>query len=113
MTAVARWVVLAALGLAIAAGIAFAASKVVSQPIGLSGQSFKAGDELAPPPRGHGGRLQGPAADDHNGGSTTTTPQTTTGGPYTTTTLPPVTTAPPATGTPTETSSAADGHQDD
>lgn len=43
-----RWTALALAGLAIAAGVAFAASHLVSQRIGLASQPLNAGRELAP-----------------------------------------------------------------
>jgi hypothetical protein len=46
------WVVAAVLGLALAAGITFAASQLSSQHVGLSGEPLSAGDELAPRSRG-------------------------------------------------------------
>lgn len=115
MTAVARWIVLAFLGLAIAAGIALAASKVVSQPIGLSGQPFQAGNELAPPPsqpsEHHG---SGNGGDGTSATTTTTTtptpPTTSTGTGYTTTPVAPVG---PVTTTPPQDGSSADGGHDD
>jgi hypothetical protein len=42
------WVVLALLGLAIAAGAAYAASRIATQPIGLSSEPISAGSDLAP-----------------------------------------------------------------
>lgn len=43
-----RWVVLALLGLLIAAGVSIAASSLVSQQIGLASEPISAGDALAP-----------------------------------------------------------------
>jgi hypothetical protein len=45
-----RLVVLALIGLAIAAGAALAISRLVSQDIGLQSEPLSAGDRLAPPP---------------------------------------------------------------
>ncbi len=42
------WIVAAALGLALAAGITLAASQLSSQQIGLSGEPLSAGAELVP-----------------------------------------------------------------
>src|SRR4051794_38448253 len=42
------WAVLALLGLVLAAGAAYAASRLATQPIGLSSQPITAGRELAP-----------------------------------------------------------------
>ncbi len=80
-------VLLALLGVALAAGITYAASTVVSTPIGLSSESTDVGQSLAP--------RTTPAP-------TFTTPpaKTTTTTVTTTTTAPPVTTPPPVTTTP-------------
>jgi hypothetical protein len=43
-----RWVVLALLGLLIAAGVSIAASSLASQQIGLASEPISAGDALAP-----------------------------------------------------------------
>ncbi len=96
-TAVVRWIGLAILGLMIAAAIAFAASKVVSQRVGLAGESFTAGRELAPPRdrgnhRGNGGRGHKPDTRP----TTTTTPATTTTSTLPTTTAPAPTVPPSA-----------------
>ncbi len=45
---VVAWVVAAALGLALAAGITLAASQLSSQRVGLSGEPLSAGDRLVP-----------------------------------------------------------------
>ncbi len=124
MTAGLRWVALALLGLAIAAGIAFAASRVVSQPIGLSGQSFENGRELAPPTRSgsrdggsHPANTAQNGSTDRSGSSATTTvpPTSSTVAPPTTSTYlgpasTPTTTTPPATTNP---GSPGDDHHDD
>lgn len=99
-----RWTALALLGLAIAAGVAFAASKLVSQRIGLASQPLNAGKELAPPestPRpGDGGRA---------------TTSTATQEPPTTTVAPPstVTTAPPASGSGAPSEGSTSGSEPD
>ena len=49
LSSILRWTAIALLGLAIAAGVAFAASKLVSQRIGLASEPLNAGKELAPP----------------------------------------------------------------
>ena len=67
----------ALLGLAAAAGITYAASRLVSQPIGLSSEPQRIGDSLGPPPEQT---------------TTATTTRTTTTQP--TTTQPTTTTAP-------------------
>ena len=55
-----RWILLALLGLAVAAGVSVAASQLVSQRIGLAAEPVSAGKELAPPKHdsrsGRGGR---------------------------------------------------------
>jgi len=43
-----RWIGLALLGIVVAAAVAVAASKLVSQQIGLASQPISAGDALAP-----------------------------------------------------------------
>lgn len=43
-----KWIGLALLGLAIAGGVAFAASRLASQQIGIASESISAGDRLAP-----------------------------------------------------------------
>jgi hypothetical protein len=43
-----RWFLLALLGIAIAAGVSVAASRLASQQIGLASQPISAGDALAP-----------------------------------------------------------------
>ncbi len=53
-----RWILLALLGLAVAAGVALAASQLASRQIGIASESVSAGDSLAPPitsPAGAGG----------------------------------------------------------
>ncbi len=49
--AVARWVALALLGLAVAGGISVVASHLTSQRIGLASEPLSAGRALAPPPQ--------------------------------------------------------------
>lgn len=44
----AKWIALALLGLAISAGVAVAASNLVSRQIGIASESVSAGDDLAP-----------------------------------------------------------------
>ena len=67
-----KWVALALLGLAIAGGVAFAASRLASQQIGIAAESIKAGEALAPSGLGKGG---GEGKGGH--GQTTTTPTST------------------------------------
>jgi hypothetical protein len=43
-----KWVTLAMVGLFIAAGVAFAGSRLVSRQIGLASEPIRAGDALAP-----------------------------------------------------------------
>jgi outer membrane biosynthesis protein TonB len=45
---VAKWVLLALVGLAIAIGVAIAAANLTSQQIGIASESVSAGDALAP-----------------------------------------------------------------
>ena len=57
-----RWILLALLGLAVAAGVSVAASQLVSQRIGLAAQPPSAGKDLAPPKHdsGQGGGVRQP-----------------------------------------------------
>ena len=48
LSATAKWIGLALLGLAIAAAVAIAASNLVSRQIGVASESVSAGDALAP-----------------------------------------------------------------
>ena len=48
MTSTVRWIALALLGVAMAAGVSIAASRLASQQIGLASQPISAGDTLAP-----------------------------------------------------------------
>jgi hypothetical protein len=48
LPATVRWIVLALLGVLIAAGVSIAASSLVSQQIGLDSEPISAGDALAP-----------------------------------------------------------------
>ncbi len=50
-----RWILLALLGLAVAAGVALAASQLASRQIGIASESVSAGDSLAPPITSPGG----------------------------------------------------------
>jgi hypothetical protein len=43
-----RWVLIAFLGLAVAAVVSLSASSLTSQPVGLSSEPLTAGDQLAP-----------------------------------------------------------------
>jgi hypothetical protein len=82
LSATAKWILLALVGLAIA--IAIAAANLTSQQIGIASESVSAGDALAPAlkvpdegkPRGEGGDHSGPGKE----GTTTipSTPTTTT-----------------------------------
>lgn len=65
LSATAKWIGLALLGLAIAAVVAIAASNLVSRQIGITSESVSAGDSLAPAvesaarrPNGSGGAAQ-------------------------------------------------------
>jgi len=48
LSPVAKWVLLALVGLAIAIGVAVAAANLTSQQIGIASESVSAGDALAP-----------------------------------------------------------------
>jgi hypothetical protein len=43
-----RWIALAVVGLLLAAGASYAASRIATQPIGLSSEPIDAGSDLAP-----------------------------------------------------------------
>jgi hypothetical protein len=106
-TSILRWIAIAFIGLAIAAVVAFAASKLVSQRIGLSSEPLNAGKELAPPETR-------PPHTDGSGNSRTRT--TRTNGPTTTTIpAPPVTTTVPApsSSAPSSESSGSEGQGPD
>src|SRR5689334_16996304 len=90
-----RWIVLALLGLAVAAGVSLAASQLVSQRIGLAAEPVSAGKELAP------SRHESPSSHAGNGGDAnrpTSTSTSTTTVPATTSSAPPT---PPPSSTPT------------
>lgn len=97
-----RWVALALVGLAVAAGVSFAAGQVLSERIGLAAEPVSAGRDLAPP-SGERASVQG--GERHRGahhrghatppGETTTSPPAT--APPTTAPTAPAPTAPPAT----------------
>jgi hypothetical protein len=105
MPATMRWLGLALLGIAIAAGVSIAASRLASQQIGLASQPISAGDALAPAvsrenPRHRHSRRQ-PA---HH--QTSTEPSTTPG-------TPPTSSEPPSTApatAPPESSHSPGGH---
>lgn len=46
--ATAKWLLLALLGMIVAGAVAFAASQLISEQIGIASESVSAGDELAP-----------------------------------------------------------------
>lgn len=48
ISASAKWIALALIGLLIAAGVAAAASRLASEQIGIASESVSAGDQLAP-----------------------------------------------------------------
>lgn len=96
-----KWIGLALLGLAIAAGVAIAASSLASQQIGLASEPISAGDALAPASREvHGEAGQRHAHRRHPTPSPTTTteatPPETVPTPPGTTTAPSTTEAPPS-----------------
>lgn len=103
-----RWTALALAGLAIAAGVAFAASHLVSQRIGLASQPLNAGRELAPPSASPANSRQSPTR--HNESGSRTGPTATTTTTTTAPTVPTVTAAPPAPPAPPVTS-GGDGGQ--
>ncbi len=93
LPATAKWIALALVGLAIAGGVAIAASALTSQQIGISAEPIEAGDTLAP----HSGRNHGSG---DGGGTEPTTPTEPTSGEESTAepeTSPPTTPAEPET----------------
>ena len=86
LSPVAKWVLLALVGLAIAIGVAVAAANLTSQQIGIASESVSAGDALAPSLRVPGEeKPQQGEGRDHGGPEETTTapaesPTTTTPG---------------------------------
>lgn len=109
-----RWILLALVGLAVAAGVSVAASQLVSQRIGLAAEPVSAGKDLAPPK--HDSAHGGGDASRHTSTSTTTARSTTT----TTTTLstvpsstPTTTTAVPPPPPSTSPSTGSQGEPDD
>lgn len=72
-----KWIGLALLGLVIAGGVAFAASRLASQQIGIASESISAGDTLAPsavPREGGKGGEQGKTGTTPAHETTTTEP---------------------------------------
>jgi hypothetical protein len=93
-TATLRWIALALLGIAVAAGVAIVAGNLAGRQIGLSSEPISAGDSLAPvksASKGHGSGHSGSAHGGGGGGPAPSAPPTTT----TTPTAPETTTAPP------------------
>ncbi len=114
MSATMRIVVLALVALLVTAGVTWAATRLVSERIGLSAEPLSAGRALAPPGESRGDHRSG-AGDGshhggHSGGGTTTQapPTTTTSPPTTTTTSPPTTTSPTTSGATTSTGESGD-----
>jgi hypothetical protein len=111
-TSILRWIAIALVGLAIAAAVAFAASRLVSQRIGLSSEPLNAGKELAPPetrPRhGDGSATSGPRSTTTSGPVTATTTTTTTPAPPVTTTVPA-----PSSSSPSSDGSSSEGQGPD
>ncbi len=99
-----RWTALALAGLAIAAAVAFAASHLVSQRIGLAAQPLDAGRELAPPSAVSHERNHGRPPHRGGDGSTSTTTPTATAPSSTT-----FGTTPPAVAPTTPSPSPSDG----
>lgn len=77
------WVLLALLGLVLAAGVTAAASELSNQRVGLASEPLSAGDDLAPPAQQRQAKKKSPARS-----NTPSTPSTS----PTTTTAPPVVT---------------------
>jgi hypothetical protein len=96
---VTRWVLIALVGLGLAAGISVGASRLGSQPVGLSSEPLTAGDQLAP------AAARAPARPARRRAPATTTTAT----PAPTTAAPPPTTAP--TPAPTVTEPDRDDHR--
>lgn len=73
LSPIAKWVLLALVGLAIAIGVAIAAANLSSQQIGIASESVSAGDALAPSLNVPAGKPQG-EGHEHGGPEETTTP---------------------------------------
>jgi hypothetical protein len=120
VTSALRWILLALLGLLVAAGISLAASNLVSQRIGLAAEPLSAGKALAPPvSRDHAKRhneSDKPATKRQNPTSTapsTTVPATTTAPAPAPSTAPTTSYTPPPTGTPSTGGSANEPERKD
>jgi hypothetical protein len=68
-----KWIGLALVGLAIAGGVAIAASRLVSEQIGIASESVSAGEDLAP---AVGSAARTRASDERDGGGASTEPET-------------------------------------
>jgi hypothetical protein len=66
------WIAVGLVGLALAAGVTYAATQLSSQRIGLSAEPPSAGEELAPPAKARRAVRTTPAAPSHT--TSTTTP---------------------------------------
>lgn len=114
---VTRWIALALVGLAVAAAVSLAASRLVSERIGLTAEPVSAGKELAPPDRRQAATGKSAKHDGHAASTTTTLATTTTTvAPTTTaptTTAPSTTVPPPATTTAPPAGSGGDGEAPD
>lgn len=89
-----KWILLALLGIAVAAAVAIAASSLASRQIGLASEPISAGDALAPTASSKGG----PPAPHSGHRSEVEPPTTTTPEPEPETTTPPIETQPPHEG---------------
>jgi hypothetical protein len=79
LSPVAKWVLLALVGLAIAFGVAVAAANLTSQQIGIASESVSAGDSLAPALHVPGEEKPQGEGRDHGGPEKPTTTTTTPG----------------------------------
>jgi len=95
LSPVAKWVLLALVGLAIAIGVAIAAANLTSQQIGIASESVSAGDALAPALHVPGEEKPQGEGRDHGGPEK---PTTTPAEPPTTTTPGEETVEPPSEG---------------
>jgi len=96
-----KWVLLALLGIAVAAAVAITASNLASRQIGLASEPITAGDALAPA-TGAGGGSGGSHGSSHRPGRDAEPPATATTAPEAEPTTPETTTPPPATQPPRE-----------
>jgi hypothetical protein len=107
-----RWIALALVGLAVAAGVSLAASQLVSERIGLAAEPVSAGKNLAP---GHDDHHAGTGDARHprnRGGGTSTSPPSKTTTPAPSTTVPAPSTSPSTTAPPSSSGNGSRGEHE-